>query len=29
IGVKVWVYRGDVLREVRTEGATTEPSEVS
>jgi len=29
IGVKVWVYRGDVLPEVRTESATTEPSEVS
>jgi small subunit ribosomal protein S3 len=29
IGVKVWVYRGDVLPEVRTEGATTEPSQVS
>jgi small subunit ribosomal protein S3 len=29
IGVKVWIYRGDVLPEVRRESVTTEESEVS
>ena len=29
IGVKVWIYRGDILPEVRRESATTEASEVS
>lgn len=28
IGVKVWIYRGDILPEVRRESATTEASEV-
>jgi small subunit ribosomal protein S3 len=29
IGVKVWIYRGDILPEVRRESVTTEESEVS
>ena len=29
IGVKVWVYKGDILPEVRRESVTTEESEVS
>ena len=29
IGIKVWIYRGDILPEVRRESVTTEESEVS
>lgn len=29
IGVKVWIYKGDILPEVRSESVTTETSEVS
>ena len=29
IGVKVWIYRGDILSEVRRESVTTETSKVS
>ena len=29
IGVKVWIYKGDVIPEVRSESVTTEASEVS
>ena len=29
IGVKVWIYKGDIIPEVRREGATTEESEIS
>jgi len=29
IGVKVWIYKGDILPEVRSESVTTEASEVS
>ncbi len=29
IGVKVWIYKGDILPEVRRESVTTETSEVS
>lgn len=29
IGIKVWIYKGDILREVRRESVTTETSEVS
>ncbi len=29
IGVKVWIYRGDILPEVRRESVTTEESEIS
>jgi small subunit ribosomal protein S3 len=29
IGIKVWVYRGDILPEARRRSATTEKSEVS
>ncbi len=29
IGIKVWIYRGDILPEVREKSATTETSEVS
>jgi len=29
IGVKVWIYRGDISKEVMKESATTETSEIS
>jgi len=29
IGVKVWIYKGDIFPEMRSEGVTTETSEVS
>jgi small subunit ribosomal protein S3 len=29
IGIKVWVYKGDILPEARRRSATTETSEVS
>jgi len=29
IGVKVWIYKGNIFPEVRGESATTETSEVS
>ena len=29
IGVKVWIYKGDIIPEVRREGVTTEESEIS
>ena len=29
IGIKVWIYKGDIIPEVRREGVTTEESEVS
>jgi ribosomal protein S3 len=29
IGVKVWVYKGNIIPEVRRESVTTETSEVS
>ena len=29
IGIKVWIYKGDIIPEVRREGVTTEESEIS